>query len=123
MCHCSIGLVVVENTDDTHNLIVCTLCSCYPNYVLGLPPRWYKSDAYRSRAVSEPRAVLEEFGVKLPEATAVHVWIRRLTSAIWFCPGSLMERMGWMKQRSRIWSLVDAMVGCALIGGPEQGES
>jgi nitrile hydratase len=66
--------VVVENTADTHNLIVCTLCSCYPWPVLGLPPVWYKSPAYRSRAVKEPRAVLQEFGVDLPNGIAVKVW-------------------------------------------------
>jgi nitrile hydratase len=66
-------LVVVENTPEVHNLIVCTLCSCYPRPVLGLPPDWYKSSAYRSRAVREPRAVLVEFGTTLPEGVAVHV--------------------------------------------------
>ena len=67
-------MVVVENTQDIHNLVVCTLCSCYPWPTLGLPPTWYKSSAYRSRAVSEPRAVLREFGVFLPDSTEVHVW-------------------------------------------------
>ncbi len=67
-------LVVVENTPDTHNLVVCTLCSCYPFAVLGLPPAWYKSYAYRARAVIEPRAVLAEFGLTLPDETAVRVW-------------------------------------------------
>jgi nitrile hydratase subunit alpha len=66
-------LVVVENTPQVHNLIVCTLCSCYPRPVLGLPPDWYKSRAYRSRAVREPRAVLAEFGTALPEGVAVRV--------------------------------------------------
>jgi nitrile hydratase len=67
-------LVVTENTDDVHNMVVCTLCSCYPWPVLGLPPTWYKSFAYRSRAVSEPRTVLKEFGLELPESTEVRVW-------------------------------------------------
>ena len=67
-------LVVVENTDDVHNVVVCTLCSCYPWALLGLPPRWYKDPAYRSRVVREPRAVLEEFGVTLPEGKEVRVW-------------------------------------------------
>jgi nitrile hydratase len=66
-------LVVVENTPQAHNLIVCTLCSCYPRPVLGLPPDWYKSRAYRSRAVREPRTVLEEFGTTLPESVPVRV--------------------------------------------------
>jgi nitrile hydratase len=65
---------VVENTPDTHNMVVCTLCSCYPWSLLGLPPRWYKSFAYRSRVVSEPRAVLGEFGVEIATDTGVAVW-------------------------------------------------
>ena len=67
-------MIAVENTPEQHNMIVCTLCSCYPWPVLGLPPVWYKSAPYRSRVVREPRAVLEEFGVKLPETTAICVW-------------------------------------------------
>lgn len=67
------NLVVVENTAQAHNLIVCTLCSCYPRNLLGLPPDWYKSRAYRSRAVKEPRKVLAEFGVTLPDSTTVRV--------------------------------------------------
>ncbi|KRS16749.1 nitrile hydratase subunit alpha [Roseovarius indicus] len=66
-------LIAVENTDTTHNLIVCTLCSCYPRNLLGLPPDWYKSRAYRSRAVIEPRAVLREFGLDLPDDISVRV--------------------------------------------------
>ena len=67
-------LVVVENTPRVHNLIVCTLCSCYPWAVLGLPPVWYKSAAYRSRAVIDPRGVLREFGLELPENVELRVW-------------------------------------------------
>lgn len=67
-------LVVVENTSSVHNLIVCTLCSCYPLALLGPSPSWYKSPAYRARAVREPRAVLAEFGVSLPEEVEVRVW-------------------------------------------------
>ncbi len=67
-------LQVVENTPQLHNLVVCTLCSCYPWTVLGLPPAWYKSAPYRSRAVSEPRSVLAEFGTHLPQDVAIRVW-------------------------------------------------
>lgn len=67
-------MVVVENTPETHNLVVCTLCSCYPWPVLGLPPTWYKSSPYRSRAVIDPRGVLAEFGTTLPDDTAIRVW-------------------------------------------------
>jgi nitrile hydratase len=67
-------IIAVENTPDVHNLVVCTLCSCYPWPVLGLPPTWYKSPAYRARAVAEPRAVLHEFGVDLAPEVNVRVW-------------------------------------------------
>jgi nitrile hydratase len=67
-------LVVVENTASVHNVVVCTLCSCYPWPVLGLPPSWYKDPAYRSRVVREPRVVLAEFGLTLPQETEVRVW-------------------------------------------------
>jgi nitrile hydratase len=67
-------MVVVENTPGVHNMVVCTLCSCYPWPTLGLPPNWYKSAPYRSRAVMDPRGVLHEFGVELPEGTEIRVW-------------------------------------------------
>ncbi len=67
-------MVVVENTPDVHNLVVCTLCSCYPWPTLGLPPTWYKSPAYRSRAVREPRALLAEMGTVLPDDVSIEVW-------------------------------------------------
>jgi len=68
-----VKLTAVENTPEVHNVIVCTLCSCYPRMLLGLPPAWYKSRAYRSRTVNEPRAVLKEFGLELPESVTVRV--------------------------------------------------
>ena len=67
-------MVALENTSTVHNMVVCTLCSCYPVTVLGLPPVWYKSAPYRSRAVKDPRGVLSDFGVTLPESTAIRVW-------------------------------------------------
>jgi len=67
-------LVALENTESVHNLVVCTLCSCYPWPVLGLPPTWYKSAAYRARAVKDPRGVLADFGVTLPDSTDIRVW-------------------------------------------------
>jgi nitrile hydratase len=69
----AVKLTVVENTPETHNLVVCTLCSCYPRMLLGMPPAWYKSRAYRSRVVKEPRAVLHEFGLDLPDSVSVRV--------------------------------------------------
>ncbi len=68
------SMVVLENSPAIHNLVVCTLCSCYPWPVLGLPPVWYKSNAYRSRAVIDPRGILQEFGTTLPESTEIRVW-------------------------------------------------
>ena len=68
------NMIVVENTSDTHNVIVCTLCSCYPWPVLGIPPTWYKSDEYRSRTVREPRKVLSEFGMKVDSNVKIKVW-------------------------------------------------
>src|ERR1700733_117264 len=67
-------MVAVQNTPQVHNLVVCTLCSCYPWAVLGLPPTWYKSAPYRARAVKDPRGVLKEFGVELPETTQIRIW-------------------------------------------------
>jgi nitrile hydratase len=67
-------MVVVENTDEVHNLVVCTLCSCYPWPTLGLPPKWYKTPAYRSRAVREPRTLLAEMGATIPDDVEIHVW-------------------------------------------------
>ena len=67
-------MIAVENTESIHNLVVCTLCSCYPWPVLGLPPTWYKSAPYRARAVKDPRGVLADFGLELPEAVEVRVW-------------------------------------------------
>jgi nitrile hydratase len=67
-------MIAVENTESIHNMVVCTLCSCYPWPVLGLPPTWYKSAPYRARAVKDPRGVLADFGVQLPEAVEVRVW-------------------------------------------------
>ena len=66
--------MVVENTDRVHNMVVCTLCSCYPWEMLGLPPVWYKSAPYRSRAVKDPRGVLRDFGISLPQASEIRVW-------------------------------------------------
>ena len=69
----ALKLIVVENTPEAHNMVVCTLCSCYPRMLLGIPPEWYKSRSYRSRAVSEPRAVLSEFGLLVDEKTRIRV--------------------------------------------------
>ena len=72
--HATGHLQAVENTPEVHNLVVCTLCSCYPFFVLGIPPAWYKSNEYRARAVRDPRGVLTEFGVELPDSVEMRVW-------------------------------------------------
>ena len=107
---------VVENTPEVHNIVVCTLCSCYPWPLLGIPPTWYKSDEYRSRVVREPRKCLLEFGVTLPENTKVRVWdstaeIRYLVLPI--LPDKYKDFDE--EQLSEIISR-DAMIGTALIG-------
>ena len=85
-------LTAVENTRPVHNLIVCTLCSCYPWFLLGPPPAWYKSFAYRSRAVRDPRGVLRDFGTVLSEDIEVRVWDRPPSSAIWSYLSGRQER-------------------------------
>ena len=109
---------VVENTPEVHNIVVCTLCSCYPWPLLGIPPTWYKSDEYRSRVVREPRKCLLEFGVTLPENTKVRVWdstaeIRYLVLPI--LPDKYKDLDE--EQLSEIISR-DAMIGTAFIGDP-----
>ena len=109
---------VVENTPEIHNIVVCTLCSCYPWPLLGIPPTWYKSDEYRSRVVREPRKCLSEFGVTLPKSTKVRVWdstaeIRYLVLPILPDKYKDFDEV----QLSEIISR-DAMIGTALIGDP-----
>lgn len=115
-------MVVVENTPDVHNLVVCTLCSCYPWPVLGLPPVWYKSSAYRSRAVIEPRRVLSEFGVAVADDVAVRVWDS--TAEIRYLV--LPERPAGTESldAEALAALVtrDAMVGVAKVAGPAAKE-
>ena len=111
-------MVAVENTDAVHNMVVCTLCSCYPWPLLGIPPGWYKSAAYRARAVREPRRVLADFGVTLPEETAVRVWDSTAEVRYLVIPKRPegtdgMEEDALMDLVSR-----DAMIGTALAGRP-----
>jgi nitrile hydratase len=114
-------MVVVENTANLHNLIVCTLCSCYPWPVLGLPPVWYKSAAYRSRSVIDPRGVLREFGVELAEDVEVRVWDSTADLRYLVLP----ERPAGTENMSEaaLAALVtrDAMVGVAKIMLPREG--
>jgi nitrile hydratase len=114
-------VLVVENTAKTHNLVVCTLCSCYPWSTLGLPPVWYKSTAYRSRAVIDPRGVLREFGLELGNEVEVRVWDSTAELRYLVLP----ERPAGTEHMSEaeLTALVtrDAMLGVALVSLPRQG--
>jgi len=108
-------MVVVENTAAIHNLIVCTLCSCYPWPVLGLPPAWYKSAPYRARAVREPRSVLAEFGVALPAEVEVRVWDSTAELRYLVLPMRPSGTEGWSEERLAEIVSRDSMVGTALL--------
>ena len=111
-------LVVVENTPTEHNMVVCTLCSCYPWAVLGLPPTWYKDFAYRSRAVIEPRAVLREFGVELDESVAVHVWDSSAEMRYMVLPERPAGTEGLTEEELAALVTRDAMIGVATMRAP-----
>ncbi len=112
-------MVAVENTDALHNMVVCTLCSCYPWPLLGIPPGWYKSDAYRARAVREPRKVLAEFGVELPEHKAVRVWDSTAEIRYLVIPERPVGTEGWDEAALRALVSRDAMIGTALATPPQ----
>ena len=111
-------MVALFNTPETHNMVVCTLCSCYPWPVLGLPPVWYKSMPYRSRAVMEPRAVLAEFGVTLPEGTAVRVWDSTAEVRYLVIPQRPGDTEGWSAEQLAGLVTRDSMIGTGLVGSP-----
>ncbi|MBK5569075.1 nitrile hydratase subunit alpha [Ensifer sp. SSB1] len=104
----------VFNTADTHNLVVCTLCSCYPWSVLGLPPVWYKAPPYRSRAVIDPRGVLQEFGVTLPEATRIRVWDSTAELRYLVVPERPADTDGFSEEELAALVTRDAMIGTGL---------
>jgi len=107
-------LVVVENTPKTHNMVVCTLCSCYPWDILGLPPVWYKSAPYRSRVVKEPRAVLHDFGVTLPDSTEIRVWDSTAETRFLVLPMRPKGTEGWSEERLAELVTRDSMIGTGL---------
>ncbi len=109
-------MVAVENTDEVHNMVVCTLCSCYPWPLLGIPPGWYKSDAYRARAVREPRKVLAEFGVTLPSGTAVRVWDSTAEVRYLVIPQRPDGTDGLSEDELMALVTRDSMIGTALAG-------
>ncbi|AUR04358.1 nitrile hydratase subunit alpha [Phaeobacter inhibens] len=111
-------MVVVENTPEQHNMVVCTLCSCYPWPLLGIPPGWYKSDAYRSRAVREPRRVLAEFGVTLPEGTSVRVWDSTAELRYLVLPMRPKDTEGLSEDALAALVSRDSMIGTGIPEGP-----
>jgi nitrile hydratase subunit alpha len=108
----------VENTDDEHNLVVCTLCSCYPWGLLGLPPTWYKSPEYRSRAVREPRAVLCEFGVELPAETQIRIWDSSADLRYIVVPQRPAGTEDMSEEELAALVTRESMIGTGLVTGP-----
>ncbi len=111
-------MVAVENTPDVHNLVVCTLCSCYPLPVLGLPPVWYKSAPYRSRAVIDPHGVLADFGVSLPAGTRIRVWDSTAEIRYLVVPMRPAGTDGWSEERLASLVTRDSMIGTGLAVDP-----
>jgi nitrile hydratase subunit alpha len=111
-------LIAVENTPRVHNMVVCTLCSCYPWEVLGLPPVWYKSAPYRSRAVRDPRGVLADFGVTLPEGTDIRVWDSTAETRFLVLPMRPADTEGWGEERLAALVTRDSMIGTGLALAP-----
>jgi len=111
-------IVVVENTPDCHNLVVCTLCSCYPWPVLGVPPAWYKSDAYRSRAVREPRPVLAEFGLMIPPEQTIRVWDSTAEIRYLVLPMQPAESVGLDEAALAGWVHRNCLIGTGLPSPP-----
>ena len=114
-------MVVVENTPKIHNLVVCTLCSCYPWSVLGLPPVWYKSAPYRSRAVIDPRGVLQEFGLELAEDVEVRVWDSTAELRYLVLPERPAGSERWSEEQLAAVVTRDAMIGTAEVVLSKQG--
>ena len=106
-------LIVVENTPSIHNIIVCTLCSCYPRMLLGIPPEWYKSRAYRSRVVRDPRAVLAEFGTRLPVETRIRVHDSTADMRYMVLPMRPAGTEGWGEERLADLVTRDSLIGVA----------
>ena len=111
-------MVAVENTPSVHNMVVCTLCSCYPVTVLGLPPVWYKSAPYRSRAVKDPRGVLSDFGVMLLESIAIRVWDSTAEIRYLVIPLRPAETIHLQEDELAAWVTRDSMIGTGLPTAP-----
>jgi nitrile hydratase len=113
-------MVALENTPQRHNIVVCTLCSCYPWPVLGLPPVWYKSAPYRSRVVIDPRGVLRDFGLELPTTTEISVWDSTAEIRYLVVPMRPEGTQGWSEERLAELVTRDSMIGVALALTPTQ---
>jgi nitrile hydratase subunit alpha len=111
-------LTVVENTPKVHNMVVCTLCSCYPWEILGLPPVWYKSAPYRSRAVKDPRGVLADFGVTLPADTEIRVWDSTAETRYLVLPMRPAGTEGWSEAQLAALVNRDSMIGTRMASEP-----
>lgn len=114
-------LTAVENTERVHNMVVCTLCSCYPHEILGLPPVWYKSNPYRSRVVKDPRGVLADFGVHLGEDVEVRVYDSTAEMRYLVVPMRPEETEGWGEEALAGLVSRDSMIGTALVEAPVNG--
>ena len=114
----ALKLLAVENTAEVHNAIVCTLCSCYPRMLLGIPPEWYKSRNYRSRMVREPRAVLAEFGLRIPEQMQIRVHDSTADMRYIVLPRRPVGTAGWSEERLAALVNRDCMIGVAVPKGP-----
>ena len=113
-------LVAVENTPRLHNMVVCTLCSCYPWEMLGLPPVWYKAAPYRSRAVKDPRGVLADFGVTLPPDTEIRVWDSTAETRFLVLPMRPAGTDDWSEERLAALVTRDSMIGTGLAKNPDE---
>jgi len=110
-------LIALENTEGLHNLVVCTLCSCYPRFILGVPPAWYKSQEYRRRAVRDPRGVLAEFGLTLPDSVEVRVHDSNADMRYLVIPARPKGTEGWSEEKLADLVTRDCMIGTAVARG------
>ncbi|MFY7959485.1 MAG: nitrile hydratase subunit alpha [Elsteraceae bacterium] len=110
-------LVALENSETLHNLVVCTLCSCYPRFILGVPPAWYKSQEYRRRAVRDPRGVLAEFGLTLPDSVEVRVHDSNADMRYLVIPARPKGTEGWPEEKLAALVTRDCMIGTAVARG------
>lgn len=116
-------VVAVECTPEQHHLVVCTLCSCYPWSILGLPPAWYKSPAYRAKAVRDPRGALADLGVRLPAETRIHVWDSTAEVRYLVIPRRPVGTDGWSVPALAEVVTRDSMIGAGLLAAPERAAS